>query len=141
MGHYNSTKPFATQRESRAESYAEIEKILETGPFIPGMPRVFHRARLLYAPHWWSQCGARITEMNGSGWIITSVELPKNLWEHGIRTGYRLDSKPLKPGQDWYVAKTGHARPEAHPWKEAFSPKRQAQPDCNEVKQPSFQFP
>lgn len=95
--------------ENRAESYAKIEKILETGPYV--LPRVVHRATFLHEPHWWSQAGARVSEMNDMGWIITSVELPKNLWRRGIRTGYRLDGKPLKPGQDWYVQKTGHERP------------------------------
>lgn len=64
------------QRESRAESYARIERILETGPYV--LPRIVHRAHFLYEL-FWSQAGARVCEMNGLGWVITSVDLPKNL--------------------------------------------------------------
>lgn len=131
---HNTTKPFSTQRESRADAYKRIESILEKA----GSAGV-HRSYFLYTLHW-SQHGARITEMNDLGWVIESVPLPESQWVHGVRTKYVLRSKPLAPGEDWYVQKTGHARPSAHPWKEAFSPKRLAQPDCLTEKQPSL-FP
>jgi hypothetical protein len=44
----------------------------------------------------WSQASARISEMNDLGWQIASITLPKSRWRNGIRTAYRLDSKPLQ---------------------------------------------
>ena len=83
--------------ESKTDTYQCIEATLEEGPFIPGT-RVVHRAYFLY---WlrWSQVGARIHEMNDAGWSIASVPLPESEWQSGIRTGYRLDSKPLRAPQ------------------------------------------
>lgn len=125
MGH-DSTKPFAAQRESRADTYKRIESILEKA----GAAGV-HRAYFLYTLHW-SQHGARITEMNGLGWVIESVNLPKSQWVRGIRTKYVLRSKPLEvaPGEDWYVKLKGQPRPRSHPFNQAFSTKRMAQDDC-----------
>src|SRR5438552_16362395 len=97
---------FAVQ--SKAEAYKRIEAILEKAGAVG-----VHRAHFLYAL-FWSQHSARITEMNGLGWVIESVDLPKSQWVHGIRTKYVLRSKPLEvaPGEDWYVRQTGHARPQ-----------------------------
>ena len=84
--------PFSQQ--CKAEAYQRIEAILETGPFIPGIPRAVHGAHFVYTLKW-AQARARISEMNDLGWVISSIELPKDQWRYGIRTGYRLDSKPL----------------------------------------------
>lgn len=80
--------------QSKAQAYQRVEAILESGPFVPGT-RAVHRARFLYVLRW-SQAGARISEMNDLGWQIASVTLPENQWQSGIRTAYRLDSKPLR---------------------------------------------
>ena len=82
----------------KVEAYRRIETILQMGPFIPGT-RVVHRAYFLYSLRW-SQVGARIHEMNDTGWNIASVVLPESEWQSGIRTGYRLDSKPLPLSKD-----------------------------------------
>ena len=82
-----------TSRKSNAETYERVQAILEEGPFLPGT-RVVHRAYFLYSLRW-SQVGARIHEMNDAGWSIASVFLPESDWQSGIKTGYRLDSKPL----------------------------------------------
>lgn len=79
----------------RVSSFKRIEKILETGPFdIPEFPRCVHRSHFLYELRW-SQAGARINEMEASGWTISHVTLPERLWRNGIQVAYRLDSKPL----------------------------------------------
>ena len=83
--------------KSKTDTYQRIEAILEEGPFVPGT-RVVHRAYFLYSMRW-SQVGARIHGMNDAGWSIASVPLPESDWQSGIRTGYRLDSKPLRPTQ------------------------------------------
>lgn len=98
-------------RQNKAEAYQRVEAILENGPFVVGT-RAVHRAHFLYSLRW-PQVGARITEMNGLGWTITSITLPEREWRDGIRTAYRLDGKPLssaRESQDWYVSKFG-ARP------------------------------
>ena len=51
--------------------------------------------------------------MNDAGWTITSITLPESQWQNGIRTAYRLDSKPLHPGDDWYEHLTGKTREQA----------------------------
>jgi hypothetical protein len=79
--------------ESKIAAYQRVEAILEEGPFVG--TRVVHRAYFLYSLRW-SQVGARIHEMNDAGWSIASVPLPESEWQSGIRTGYRLDSKPLR---------------------------------------------
>jgi hypothetical protein len=53
--------------------------------------------------------------MNDLGWTITSILLSKSEWQSGVRTAYRLDSKPLKPREDWYDRQTGMPRPPAKP--------------------------
>lgn len=112
--------------ETKAEAYSRIEKILEQAG-----PRGVHRAYFVHTLYW-SQAGARISEMNDLGWVIESVALPESQWVKGIRTKYVLRSKPLEvaPGEDWYVKLKGKPRPADHPWKSAFSEKRMADPDC-----------
>lgn len=83
----------ARPKQSKAEAYQRVEAILEQGPFVPGT-RAVHRGHFLYTLRW-SQAGARISEMNDLGWKIASVNLPESKWDNGIRTAYRLDSKPL----------------------------------------------
>ena len=80
-------------QQSKAE-YQRIEAILDEGPFVPGTHAV-HRAYFLYGLRW-SQAGARISGMNDLGWTITSLLLPESEWQSGVRTAYRLDSKPLR---------------------------------------------
>jgi|SRR6516225_12016136 hypothetical protein len=92
--------------ETKADAYQRIEAILEEGPFVPGLGRAVHRGYFLYSLRW-SRVGARISEMNDLGWSITSVFLPESEWQNGIRTAYRLDSRPLQPKQDWYLARYG----------------------------------
>jgi hypothetical protein len=125
-----SIKHFSEQ--SKAEAYQRIEQILERAEPHIGYPcprGTVHRAWFLYEAHW-SQIGARVSEMNDAGWTVTSVDLPKSQWVNAIKTAYRLDSKPLKPGEDWYTIQTGQPRPSGHPWKKPFSAKRMAQDDC-----------
>lgn len=95
--------------KAKAEAYQRIEAILDEGPFVLGT-RAVHRGYFLYALHW-SQAGARISEMNDLGWTIASVLLPESEWQSGVRTGYRLDGKPLSPSEDWYERQTGTPRP------------------------------
>jgi hypothetical protein len=85
-------------QQSKAEAYQRIEAILDEGPFVPGTHAV-HRAYFLYGLRW-SQAGARISEMNDLGWTITSLLLPESEWQSGVRTAYRLDSKPLRSKQE-----------------------------------------
>ena len=85
-------------QQRKAEAYQRIEAILDEGPFVPGTHAV-HRAYFLYGLRW-SQAGARISEMNDLGWTITSLMLPETEWQSGVRTAYRLDSKPLRPRQE-----------------------------------------
>jgi len=91
--------------QRKAEVYQRIEAILETGPFLCGT-RAVHRAHFLYTLRW-SQAGARISEMNDLGWQIASLTLPEWQWQNGIRTAYRLDSKPLPSSNDWYEREHG----------------------------------
>jgi len=83
--------------KAKAEAYQRIEAILDEGPFVPGT-RAVHRAYFLYSLRW-SQAGARISEMNDLGWTITSILLPEDEWQSGVKTAYRLDSKPLRVEQ------------------------------------------
>ena len=121
------------------ETYQRIEKILESGPFIHGTSNLVHRAHFLYGLKW-SQAGARIHEMNSAGWSIASVKLPRHLWQNGIETAYRLNSKPLEQdsGEDWFVRQTGKPRPPDHPWKTAYSPRRIAADNCFQLTSPIF---
>jgi len=121
------------------EVYQRIEKILESGPFVPGTTKLVHRAHFLYALKM-HQIAARLHEMNAIGWTISSVKLPRRLHQHGIETAYRLDSKPLKQdsGEDWFVRQTGKPRPSGHPWKAAFSPRRIAEDNCFQLTSPTF---
>lgn len=80
--------------ETKADANQRIETVLEEGPFVPGMGRAVHRGYFLCSLRW-SQVGARISEMNDLGWSITSVFLPESEWQSGVRTAYRLDSRPL----------------------------------------------
>lgn len=121
---HDTTKSFAPQ--SKVEAYQRIEAILGAGPFVSGTKAV-HGAHFLYTL-FWSQFRARINEMNDAGWLITSVDLPRSQWIRGVRTAYRLDSKPLRPDGDWYEREHG-PRP-AHPWKKPFSEKRMSDGDC-----------
>jgi hypothetical protein len=103
--------------KAKADAYQRIEAILEKGPFVVGTHAV-HRAFFLYELRW-SQAGARIHEMNSLGWRITSITLPENDWQDGIRTAYRLDSKPLqsqepKPESD-FMCRRREEREEAAP--------------------------
>jgi hypothetical protein len=84
--------------QDNRETYQRIEAILEEGPFVPGTHAV-HRAYFLYGLRW-SQVGARISEMNDLGWTVSSLMLPETEWQSGVRTAYRLDSKPLRPRQE-----------------------------------------
>jgi hypothetical protein len=95
--------------KTRADAYQRIEAILDEGPFVAGT-RAVHRAYFLYSLRW-SQAGARISEMNDLGWTITGVLLPESEWQSGVRTGYRLDGKPLSLSEDWYERQTGKPRP------------------------------
>jgi hypothetical protein len=76
--------------ETKADAYKRIEAILEKA----GATGV-HRAHFVFDLRW-SQAGARISEMNDLGWKISSIALPENQWRDGVRTAYRLDSKPLQ---------------------------------------------
>src|SRR5262249_53882764 len=96
-------------RQSKTEAYQRIEVILEHGPFVTGT-RAVHRAYFLYTLRW-SQAGARISEMNDLGWKVSSILLPGRDWQSGVRTAYRLDSKPLKPPDDWYERQTAKPEP------------------------------
>jgi len=120
------------------EVYQRIEKILESGPFVPGTSNLVHRAHFLYVLKW-HQIAARIHSMN-SGWSIASVKLPKHLWRDGIETAYRLDSKPLEEEsrEDWFVHQTGKPRPSCNPWRAAYSPRRIATDDCFQLTASSF---
>lgn len=99
--------------QSNVEAYQRIEAILESGPFVCGT-RAVHRAYFLYSLRW-SQAGARICEMNKVGWQIVSITLSESEWKNGIRTAYRLDSKPLRPqcSCDWYEGQQSRRRPTA----------------------------
>ena len=126
-------------KESKPEAYKRIEMILERAEPHSKYPcprGTVHRAFFLYELRW-SQHSARITEMNDAGWTVTSIDLPKSQWVSGIRTAYRLDSKPLKTseGRDWYEREHGQ-RPSSHPWKQPFSEKRLADPNCFELTSP-----
>ena len=92
--------------KTKADAYQRIESIREEGPFVPGLGRAVHRAYFLYSLKW-SQVGVRISEMNDLGWLITSVFLPENEWQNGIRTAYRLDSRPLQPSKDSFETTYG----------------------------------
>jgi hypothetical protein len=70
------------ENQSKTEAYQRIEAILAVGPFLADT-RAVHRAYFLYELRW-SQVGARISEM------------PDSEWRSGVRTAYRLDSKPVR---------------------------------------------
>jgi hypothetical protein len=80
--------------KTKIDTYQRIEAILEEGPFVSGT-RVVHRGYFLNDLRW-SQAGSRISEMNDLGWKVASVLLPEDKWQGGIKTGYRLDNKPLR---------------------------------------------
>jgi hypothetical protein len=66
--------------------------------------------------------------MNDLGWKISSITLPQSQWRNGIRTAYRLDSKPLQTeigSQPQFHRTMSKARRSAGAWKpQSITPSR-----------------
>ena len=73
-------------------------------------PRGVSKAYLIFEKRF-TQCGARVFELQQMGYAIRSEQRDGERFVTYILEGEPLQLKPLPPGADWYTRQTGKPRP------------------------------